>query len=78
MNSSHSLYVIVHQYSDYPWQDRIYSSAEEAYMDVKFDSNKSTFFILTLKDFFWQVNNKKLSPNAVKVTSMDQEYVQGN
>lgn len=67
------LYVIVHDFSEDPWQGKVYSSLEEAQTALlSYDDHGHLLKILTLKDFFYQLRSKKLSPRVIKVSKNDE------
>ena len=63
-------FVLSHQYSDSPWNAKLYESPEEALEDVKDSPHKSYLYVIKLHDFIWQAANKKLSPRAIKLTDI--------
>lgn len=60
-----NLWVIVDDYSDYPWQGEVYTSQWNAVAGLEISPEfKHLKKIITLKDFMWQLKNGKPSPRA--------------
>jgi hypothetical protein len=65
-----NFYVLSHQYSDSPWNAKLYESVEEAVNDLKDSPHRNVLYVMKLSDFIWQAANKKLSPRAIKISEI--------
>jgi hypothetical protein len=55
------LWVVVHDFSEVPWNGRVYTSEDDAQKDVS-GPHSHLLYVLKLKDFMWQLKNGKPSP----------------
>lgn len=66
MNYVSDFYVICDEFSHSVWDGRLFTSEEEAKESIKDSPYKHLLYIAKLHDFFWQLQNKKISPRAKK------------
>ena len=70
MKLTSDFFVAAHQYSQSPCNARLYESQDEAINDLKESPHKNQLYIMKLTDFHWMIDNKKLSPRAIKLNTL--------
>lgn len=59
------LYVIAHEFSESPWDGIVFDDVNEAKYHLDRIEYHNYLYVLTLKDFMWQLSNRQKSPRIL-------------